>query len=105
MKIFNVKDLSSEGVSVESLLELTPVETGNASFGMGAFGPDVRHPQTGLAHHDQHEISYIIEGRMILHMEDGDVNIEPGMVLWLEKGEPHATTALENGKVFYVLYG
>lgn len=105
MQIFNLQHIKANGVSVETLLELVPIESGDISFGVATFSGGLRHPEQGMTMHDQHEISYIIEGRMKLHGEQGITDIEAGQVIYLKANEKHATTAIEDGKVFWVLYG
>lgn len=105
MKIFDLTEIKANGVSVETLLELVPVEGGNVSFGVASFSAGTRHPVSELDAHDQHEISYIIEGRMELITEQGKTALAPGQVVWLEANEQHASAAVEDGKVFWVLYG
>lgn len=105
MKFYDLRGYVAEGTSVETILELLPVKAGNASFGVATFEAGTRHPEREMTAHDQHEISYIIEGRLKLFTEQGVTEVEPGQVVWLEANEKHASTAIEDGKVFWVLYG
>ena len=105
MKVFDLNKVEANSVSVETLLELIPVDSGNVSFGVATFSAGIRHPEQGMGCHEQHEVSYIVEGRMNIHRQQGTTAIEPGQVVWLDANEPHAATAIEDGKVFWVLYG
>ena len=105
MKLFDLHGYVADGTSVETILDLVPVKEGEASFGLATISAGTRHPENELASHDQHEISYIIEGRLKLITEQGVMEVGPGQVVWLEANEKHASTAIEDGKVFWVLYG
>ena len=105
MKIFDLQDSVSDGVSVDTLMELVPIDSGNATFGVATISAGTRHPAQDMSPHDQHEISYIIEGSMDLYTEEGTVAIKAGQVVMLEAGEKHATLAETDSKVFWALYG
>jgi quercetin dioxygenase-like cupin family protein len=58
-----------------------------------------------LAAHEQDEISVILSGSFVLHGETGDIQCEAGDVIHIPAGEAHASTAVGDSSVFYVLYG
>ncbi|NIB40489.1 cupin domain-containing protein [Pseudomaricurvus alkylphenolicus] len=105
MKIFDLHDFVAEGTTVETILELVPEHKSVISVGMASFSEGTTHPETDMATHDQHEISYIIEGQMDLHLDGRTTSVKAGQVVWLEAGEKHASTALQDSKVFWVLCG
>ena len=105
MEIIDFRDIDSSEFRVDTLLELLPIDEGRASIGVATFKSGMRHPEQGLACHEQHEISFIIEGSFDLHTEEGTTVVEAGQLVYLMAGEQHATTAKGNGKVYYVLYG
>ena len=105
MKIFDLNQRCAEAINVETLLELTPLRGGQASFGVAEFAAGSRHPARGMSSHERHEITYIIEGEMQLTTENRCITARPGQVVWLDPEEAHATTSIDDGKVFWVLYG
>lgn len=98
-------DLGSFDFSVTSLLDLMPEGTGRLQIGTATFPKDKRHPETGLAPHAQREISLILEGAFDLETSEGIRRVEAGDLIILDPGEAHASVALTDSKVFYVLFG
>lgn len=77
----------------------------NLKVGVAGFQDGVRHPLEGMAAHDQDEISIILEGDFLLETPEGKSKCGIGDVVHIPAGEEHASTAFENGRVFYVLFG
>ncbi len=73
--------------------------------GVAGFPDGHRHPETGMSAHEQDEISIILEGDFLLETREGKSKCRTGDVIHLPAGEEHASTAYDNGRVFYVLFG
>ncbi len=106
MKIYPT-ELTSGTLDISELFEITGKEMSNIKLNVGVAGfPDgLRHPTKGLAAHDQDEISIILEGEFQLETNKGKFCCKAGDVIHIPAGEEHATTATNNSKVFYVLFG
>ena len=46
------------------------------------------------AHHNE-QVSMVLEGKLLFHMEDGDLTLQPGDVLHIPPHAKHKVTALE----------
>ena len=79
--------------------------TANLNVGVAGFQDGIRHPVDGMAAHEQDEISIILEGDFLLETSDGKSKCQVGDVIHIPAGEEHASTAFNNGRVFYVLFG
>lgn len=85
--------------------DVTPHHKANLNVGVAGFEDGVRHPVDGMASHEQDEISIILEGEFLLETPDGKSKCQVGDVIHIPAGEEHASTAFNNGRVFYVLFG
>lgn len=106
MKLYHTKFTPGE-LEIAELFELVGKEMTPANLNVGVAGfPDgLRHPAEGMAAHEQDEISIILEGNFLLETPDGQYECRAGDVIHIPAGEEHASTAADNGKVFYVLFG
>lgn len=91
---------------ISELFEIAGKETTSASLkvGVASFKDDERHPQEGMSVHEQDEISIILEGKFLLETREGKCKCRAGDVIHIPAGEEHASTAYDNGKVFYILF-
>jgi quercetin dioxygenase-like cupin family protein len=78
----------------------TVIQAGIASFPKG-----VRHPATGLSAHKGTEVSLIIDGSFEVETADGISRVDGNNLVVIPAGEGHATTALADSRVFYILFG
>lgn len=102
--------LTPETLEITELFELigadvTQNTTLKLNVGLAGFKDGIRHPLEGMAAHDQDEISIILEGDFLLETPEGKTKCRTGDVIHIPAGEEHASTAYENGRVFYVLFG
>jgi len=109
MKLYPTK-FTPGTLEISELFELIGEEdrrgaTTNLKVGVAGFQDGVRHPLEGMAAHDQDEISIILEGDFLLETPEGKCKCRTGDVVHIPAGEEHASTAFENGRVFYVLFG
>jgi len=74
-----------------------------AQAGRCRFAAGHRSPPQGRGMSAQHEICYLVEGRLLLETALGERIVEAGSTLILSPAEPHSTTALEDSVVFFVL--
>lgn len=106
MKIFKLQPTAGTTISAVSVNEMAafgPEEGGDLKVGNAMFPKGVRHPAEGLKPHKEREISYIIEGAFDVHLEEGTQRVEAGDLVVIEPGEAHATTALADSRVIYIL--
>lgn len=101
--------ITSGMVDIVELFEITgkemPGGSINLKVGVAGFPDRLRHPPEAMAAHDQDEISLILEGHFMLETPQGGFSCNTGDVIHIPAGEEHASTAIGNGKVFYVLFG
>ena len=74
-----------------------------ADVGMVRIGAGTRIPAEGMRASAQHEIAYIVSGSARVDTADGSRIVSAGDVLISSPTELHATTALVDTIVFYVL--
>ncbi|MDA5194155.1 cupin domain-containing protein [Govanella unica] len=98
-------DLGTDEFSVTTLTELLPEGKGRLKIGTATFPKGKRYPETGLAPHAEREFSLVLEGALDIETADGIRRAAAGEVIIMNPGEPHASLALEDSKVFYVLFG
>ncbi|WP_417624244.1 hypothetical protein [Paremcibacter congregatus] len=109
MKLYPTK-FTPETLEITELFELIGTDvsqnaSANLNVGVAGFQNGVRHPLEGMAAHDQEEISIILEGEFLLETPAGKSKCRAGDVVHIAAGEEHASTAFDNGRVFYVLFG
>jgi len=74
-----------------------------ARVGLVRIGQGVRSPAEGFRASARHEIAYLVSGRVRVDTADGTRIVEAGSVVVSSPTERHATTALEDATLFYVL--
>jgi quercetin dioxygenase-like cupin family protein len=74
-----------------------------AQTGTVRIGEGTRSPPEGLRTSARHEIAYVIAGRARIDTAEGSTIVGAGDVVVSSPTEPHATTALEDTTVFYIL--
>jgi quercetin dioxygenase-like cupin family protein len=74
-----------------------------AQTGIVRIGAGTRSPPEGLRTSARHEIAYVIAGRARIDTAEGSTIVGAGDVVVSSPTEPHATTALEDTTVFYIL--
>jgi quercetin dioxygenase-like cupin family protein len=74
-----------------------------AQVGIVRIGAGTRSPADGFRTSADHEIAYLIEGRVRVDTVDGSRIVDAGAVVVSSPTELHATTALVDTTVFYVL--
>ena len=92
--------------------ELYPLDTldvtgaRQAQVGVVRFGAGHRSPPEGFRTSAAHELATLLEGRVRVDLPDGASRIVgPGEVIVSSPAEAHATTALEDTVILYVLVG
>src|SRR5262245_60195417 len=74
-----------------------------AQVGLVRIGAGTRSPAQGLRVSARHEIAYIVAGKVRVDTEQGTALAGAGDVIVSSPTEPHATTAVEDATLFYVL--
>lgn len=90
--------------------DLRPLETidltgaRDAQIGLVRFAAGHRSPPEGFRSGAAHEIATLVEGRVRVDTPDGESRIVNARdVIVSSPAEPHATTALEDTVIFYVV--
>ncbi len=105
MKITTLRYGTEEEPLIEHL-SLENINNANASIGTAAFKAGQRVPEgAGRSTHMQDEVSIIIDGKMTLETEDGKVTLERGALVHIPAGVAHASVAIEDTKIYYMLIG
>jgi len=89
--------------TVVTVPRLTLAGTREALTGLVRFGAGRRSPPAGLRQGCAREIDYVIRGRLRVDTATGSYEIAAGDVVVADPDEPHATTALEDSEIFFVL--
>lgn len=71
--------------------------------GLARIGAGVRSPPAGLRQGCASEIDYVVSGRLRVDTASGSYEIAAGDIVIEHPDEPHATTALEDSEIFFVL--
>lgn len=74
-----------------------------AQVGVVRIAAGVRSPPEGLRVSAGHEIAVILKGRVRVDTADGSFEIGVHDAVVSSPAEPHATTALEDTEIFYLL--
>jgi quercetin dioxygenase-like cupin family protein len=74
-----------------------------AQIGMVRIGAGTRSPPDGFRTSAQHEVAYIVEGRVRVDTSDESRVVDAGSVVVSSPAELHATTALVDTTIFFVL--
>lgn len=74
-----------------------------AHVGMVRIGAGTRSPTEGLRASARHEIAYLVQGRVRIDTQAESRVASAGDVIISSPAEPHATTALEDAVLFFVL--
>jgi quercetin dioxygenase-like cupin family protein len=102
VKLFKT-EFSGSDVALRSLLSVDMLTPGHLEFGAAVMARGCRQPRQGVSCHDGDEISLLLTGRAIVETESGRVEIKSGDIVLIKAGEAHATEALEDCHVYYVL--
>jgi mannose-6-phosphate isomerase-like protein (cupin superfamily) len=96
---------STGSVDIQSLLNLGPHDQAAIDVGIASFPASVRSPESGFSVHEQHEVSFVLEGEFILETPDESQTVKAGQLVHFGPGEQHASTAVCESRVYYVLFG
>lgn len=82
-------------------------ENFSINYGTVILEAGTRFPDEGMAHHPEHEYSYLEEGKIEMIDKDGSTIgvLEAGDVINIEPLEEHAGYIKERCKIIYVLIG
>lgn len=82
-------------------------ETLSINYGTVILKKGIRIPETGFTQHPQHEISYLVEGKIQTLNPDGTNGeiLTTGDAVYIEALEAQAGIVLEDTKIIYVLIG
>jgi quercetin dioxygenase-like cupin family protein len=75
----------------------------NVLTGLVRFEAGIRSPATGLRQGCASEVDYVVSGRLRVDTASGSYEISAGDIVIEHPDEPHATTALEDSEIFFVL--
>ena len=75
----------------------------NAKVGVVRIAAGTRSPSAGLRASARHEIAYIVTGSARVDTAEGSTTVNAGDVIVSSPAELHATTALSDTTIFYVL--
>ena len=85
------------------LLDIADLKgAGSAHVGLVRIAAGTRSPAEGYRASARHEIAFVVEGRLQVDTPDDSATIEAGTVV-VSRAETHATTALADSIIFYVL--
>lgn len=96
-------DFSGTELALRSLLSVHLAGSADLEFGSAVMPRGCRQPPQGVSRHDGDEISLLLRGRAVLETADGRIEVRAGDVVFINAGEAHATEALEDCHVYYVL--
>ena len=86
------------------LLENIDIEgVTRGAVGVVRIGAGTRSPSEGLRFNAEHEIAYLVQGQVKVDTEEGSRIVNAGDVIVASPAERHATTALEDATIVYVL--
>jgi hypothetical protein len=74
-----------------------------AQTGIARFAAGRRSPTSGFKQGCIHEVDYVISGRLRVDTPSDTYEIRAGDVVVANPDEPHATTAIEDSEIFFVL--
>jgi len=97
-------DSDTGGFEVSSFLHLAARRSGAVEVGSAHFPKHMRHPAEGFSVHDQTEISLVLTGGFSLETPQARRQVHAGEVVVIPAGMPHASTALDDSSVYYVLF-
>lgn len=75
----------------------------SAKVGVVHIAAGTRSPSAGLRASARHEIAYIVAGSARVNTAEGSTTVSAGDVIVSSPAELHATTALRDTTIFYVL--
>jgi len=90
-------------LAIDPLGEIINLRNAKLQWGMATFPTGKRHPVEGMSRHAGLEISLILEGAFSIETESGIQRVDANSIVTIPAGEGHATTALVNSRVFYLL--
>lgn len=96
-------DFSGSELALRSLLSVRYAAPAALEFGTAMMPRGCRQPPQGVSRHDGDEISLLLRGRAMIETADGRIEVGAGDVVFISAGEAHATEALEDCHVYYVL--
>lgn len=92
-------------LDVRTLVSLVGKDAAVLQVGIATFPPGIRSPAEGLTAHEHTEVSVILEGEFQVELADGPRSVRKDDLVVIPAGEGHASTALTNARVFYILFG
>ncbi len=105
MKIIKMQ-YGDENAPLVDLLRLENIDQASARIGTATFAAGQRIPEVeGMSCHDEDEVSLILEGKLALETEIENVICEAGDLIHLPAGTAHASVALEDSKIYFMLLG
>ncbi len=96
-------EFSGSDLALHRLLSVDMLTPGHLEFGTAVMPRGCRQPPQGVSCHDGDEISLLLRGRAIVETASGRVEMKSGDIVLIKAGEAHATEALEDCHVYYVL--
>jgi quercetin dioxygenase-like cupin family protein len=90
-------------LAIDAVGEMNSLGNAKLQWGVATFPPGQRHPAEGMSQHAGIEISLILEGAFSIETESGTRRIGADSIVTIPAGQAHATTALVNSRVFYLL--
>ncbi len=96
---------ASDGFDLQDLLSMTAESDACIQFGVAHFKKGTRQPVDGLTAHEESEISLVLQGSFSLETENGLEELGRGDLIVIPADTPHAATALEDARVYFVLVG
>jgi len=75
----------------------------SVDIGVVRIGAGTRSPADGLRVSARHEIAFLVDGRVRVDTSDGSRVLDAQSVIVSSPSELHATTALTDATIFYVL--
>ncbi len=87
-------------------LRLEDLAAARATIGTVAFKAGHRvPPDGGRSAHEQHEVSLILEGRITLETAARTTTLAAGSLVHIPAGVAHASVALEDTRIYFMLIG
>ncbi|WP_218593369.1 cupin domain-containing protein, partial [Pseudonocardia oceani] len=89
-------------LAFRTLLGGAATPTGRLTAGVAQLPPG---GWLGLHAHDQAEVYHVLEGELLLRLDDSEHRLRPGSVVFLPGGTPHGVTNTGDAaaRLFYVL--
>lgn len=89
--------------ALEILASIDTNPTKRIECGVVRFGRGRRSPASGMHVNSRHEVAFVLTGRVLIETQEVRFEAGPGDCIVGSPGDPHATTALEDAELFFVL--